>query len=104
MQTVDRAQRPNYWLSTLLLDENSSVKPLDIIVALEENNIESRPIWKPMHMQPVFADTVLVKANDDMPAVSEDIFARGVCLPSDTKMTKEEQQVVIDIIKKLWNK
>ena len=104
MQTVDNSQRPNYWLSTLLLDENSKVKPLDIIVALEENNIESRPIWKPMHMQPVFADRVLVKAEDDMPAVSEDIFARGVCLPSDTKMTHEEQQLVIDIIKNLWNK
>ena len=104
MQTVDANQRPNYWLSTLLLDENSSVKPLDIIVALEENNIEARPIWKPMHMQPVFANSVLVKANDNMPAVSEDIFARGVCLPSDTKMTKEEQQTVIDIIKNLWNK
>lgn len=104
MQTVDASQRPNYWLSTILLDENSKVKPLDIIIALQENNIEARPIWKPMHMQPVFANSVLVKADDNMPAVSEDIFARGVCLPSDTKMTREEQQTVIDIIKNLWNK
>ena len=104
MQTVDESQRPNYWLSTILLDENSPVKPLDIIIALEENNIEARPIWKPMHMQPVFANTDFVKANDDFEAVCEDIFARGVCLPSDTKMTKEEQQKVIDIIKNLWNK
>lgn len=104
MQTVDSSQRPNYWLSTILLDENSSVKPLDIIIALEENNIEARPIWKPMHMQPVFKDADFVKADESIPAISEDIFARGVCLPSDTKMTKEEQQIVIDIIKRLWNK
>lgn len=102
MQTVDASQRPNYWLSTVLLDKNSKVKPLDIIVALEQNNIEARPIWKPMHMQPVFGNTDFVKANDADGAVCEDIFARGVCLPSDTKMTHEEQQKVIDIIKNLW--
>lgn len=104
MQTVDASQRPNYWLSTILLDANSKVKPLDIIVALEENNIEARPIWKPMHMQPVFANTDFIKASDDAEAICEDIFNRGVCLPSDTKMTHEEQQKVIDIIKNLWNK
>lgn len=104
MQTVDDSQRPNYWLSTMLLSKESKVKPLDIIVALEENNIEARPIWKPMHMQPVFSNTDFIKANDEDDAVCEDIFARGVCLPSDTKMTFEEQQRVIDIIKKLWNK
>ena len=104
MQEVPTNQRANYWLSTILLDETSKVKPLDIIVALEENNIESRPIWKPMHMQPVFKDTDFVKVVESEKSVSEDIFDRGVCLPSDTKMTYEEQQKVIDIIKNLWNK
>jgi len=101
MQEVPSNQRANYWLSTIMLDENSKVKPLDIIVALEENNIEARPIWKPMHMQPVFEGTDFIKSQDK--SVCEDIFDRGVCLPSDTKMTKEEQQKVIDIIKNLWN-
>jgi len=101
MQDVPENQRPNFWLSTILLDEGSKVKPIDIILALEESNIESRPIWKPMHMQPVFEGTDFIKACEV--AVSEDIFNRGVCLPSDTKMTKEEQQKVIDIIKNLWN-
>ncbi len=103
MQPILEASKPNYWLSTILLDEKCPVKPLDIIIALEKNNIESRPIWKPMHLQPVFEGTDFITTSETL-SVSEDIFNRGVCLPSDTKMTKEEQQVVIDIIKNLWNK
>lgn len=103
MQPILKESKPNYWLSTILLKETSKVKPLDIIVALEENNIESRPIWKPMHLQPVFEGCDFVTTSETS-SVSEDIFNRGVCLPSDTKMTHEEQQAVIDIIKNLWNK
>lgn len=88
---------PNFWLSCILLDKNCPVTPEQIRLKLEESNIESRPIWKPMHMQPVFADCDFVSAFDN--PVGEDIFARGLCLPSDIKMTDEELQHTIDIIK-----
>ena len=100
MKPVPVDTKPNYWLSTMLLKEESKVTPLNIMEALEKENIESRPIWKPMHMQPVFEKYDFIKVEDK--PVSEDIFARGVCLPSDTKMTKEEQQEVIRIIKELF--
>ena len=100
MQPIPENSKPNHWLSVITLDKNSKVKPLDIMEALEKENIESRPVWKPMHKQPVFEKYDFIKVEDK--AVSEDLFERGVCLPSDTKMTKEEQQTVIDIIKNLW--
>lgn len=90
----------NHWLSCLILTPESPVKTLDIIIALEKENIECRPIWKPMHMQPVFEGCDFVSSLPQ--AASEDIFARGVCLPSDTKMTKEEQERVINSIKALF--
>ena len=97
-------ERSNQWISAITLKECSDVKPLDIIKALEKENIESRPIWKPMHMQPIFQQYDFFSHNKSKISVSEDIFARGVCLPSDTKMTKEEQERVINIIKKLFAK
>ena len=100
MKPVPVDTKPNYWLSTMLLKEESKVTPLNIMEALEKENIESRPIWKPMHMQPVFEKYDFIKVEEK--PISEDIFARGVCLPSDTKMTKEEQQEVIRIIKELF--
>lgn len=100
MKPVPADTKPNYWLSTMLLKEDSKVTPLNVMEALDKENIESRPIWKPMHMQPVFEKYDFIKVEEK--PVSEDIFARGVCLPSDTKMTKEEQQEVIRIIKELF--
>jgi dTDP-4-amino-4,6-dideoxygalactose transaminase len=90
-------QRPNYWLSTILID--GRVKPLDVILALEQENIESRPIWKPMHMQPFFE-----KYDNVGTGVAEDLFEHGVCLPSDTKMSNEDLERVVSIIKGLWLK
>ena len=101
MQPYLKNSTPNHWLSSILLEKNSKVKPLDIIVALEKANIESRPIWKPMHLQPVFADYDFI-TTEEKESISQDIFERGVCLPSDTKMTKEEQEKVIETIKKLF--
>lgn len=89
--------QPNFWLSCILIDKGCSVTPEKIRLALEEENIEARPIWKPMHMQPVFKECDFISAAA-MP-VGEDIFARGLCLPSDIKMTEDEQQHVIEIIK-----
>lgn len=91
--------RPNFWLSCILLDENCKADPIEICKKLAEENIEARPIWKPMHMQPVFADCDYISAHDKN--VGEDIFARGLCLPSDIKMTEEEQNEVIRIIKSM---
>ena len=86
---------PNYWLSCLTL--SGQVKPLDIMEALEKENIESRPIWKPMHMQPVFEGYDFIGEG-----VSEKIFESGVCLPSDTKMSDKDLNRVCNVIKGLW--
>jgi len=95
---------PNYWLSVMTLKENSPVKPLDIMLALEDNNIESRPVWKPMHLQPIFKSCSFFSHNDVGISVSQDIFERGVCLPSDTKLTDDEISEVVQIIRKLFGK
>ena len=100
MEPIPVNTKPNHWLSVITLNKNSNVKPIDIMEALDRENIESRPVWKPMHMQPIFKDYDFIKVEEE--PVSTDLFERGVCLPSDTNMTKEEQEVVIDIIKNLW--
>lgn len=89
---------PNFWLSCILLDKSCTIKPMDMINALSEHNIEARPIWKPMHLQPVFKGHDFISAEGD---VGGDIFERGLCLPSDIKMTEDEQDKVIDIIKNI---
>ena len=86
---------PNYWLSSMTL--NGKVRPIDVMEALEKENIESRPVWKPMHMQPFFEKYDFVGEG-----VSEKLFENGVCLPSDTKMTDEDLDRVCEIIKGLW--
>ncbi|MBE6673867.1 MAG: DegT/DnrJ/EryC1/StrS family aminotransferase [Ruminococcaceae bacterium] len=88
---------PNFWLSCLTINEGVDMGPLELAEKLNEANIETRPIWKPMHMQPVFKDNDFISAYDK--PVDEDIFARGICLPSDIKMTVEEQDFVIEVIK-----
>ena len=88
---------PNYWLSVMTL--KGKVRPIDVMEALEKENIESRPVWKPMHMQPFFAEYDYVGGN-----VSEKLFENGVCLPSDTKMTDEDLKRICSIIKGLWSK
>ena len=89
--------RPNFWLSCLTIDEGAGVSPAELAALLDAANIETRPIWKPMHMQPVFKNNDFVSAGES--SVGEDIFARGICLPSDIKMTEAEQDFVIEKIK-----
>lgn len=109
---------PTFWLSCLLIDkefmsnqnrtdctstydkQKGKTCPDEIREKLESFNIESRPIWKPMHMQPIYKDCDYITLGED---VSADIFARGLCLPSDHKMTNEEQDCVIEIIKSCFN-
>ena len=110
---------PNYWLSCLLIDEDAMCKqvytsteasyekqagrscPTEILEKLTALNAEGRPIWKPMHMQPIYKENPYVSAAEKN--VGEDIFFRGLCLPSDNKMTPEEQDVIIQVIKNCFN-
>ena len=92
---VNDWNEPNYWLSCITL--NGKVKPIDIIEALEADNIQSRPLWKPMHLQPFFAGYDYIGGD-----VSQKLFETGVCLPSDTKMSDEDLARVCRIIKGLW--
>ena len=105
---------PIYWLSCLIIDKDAMCKhsrteieyeythetgkscPDEIRDVLEKCNVETRPIWKPMHMQPMYRNNDYICLDED---VSRDIFDRGICLPSDINMTKEEQDKVIEIIK-----
>jgi len=109
---------PNYWLSCMLINPDAMCKqvrsdnealyikeagktcPTEILDTLAAYNAEGRPIWKPMHMQPMYRMHDFVQAgNDD---VGADIFARGLCLPSDIKMTEEEQDIIIALIKQCF--
>ena len=92
---INEWNEPNYWLSCMTL--SGKIRPLDIMEALEDDNIESRPIWKPMNMQPFFEKYDYIGED-----VGEKLFENGVCLPSDTKMTDEDLERVVEIIKKLW--
>ncbi len=102
MMPICKYGEPNYWLSCMTINEDSKVKPIDVILALEEENIESRPIWKPMHIQPLYNGYKFFNHNDYGKAVSELIFDNGLCLPSDTKNTEEDMERIINIIKNLF--
>ena len=106
---------PNNWLSCLIIDKEAMSKqvrtdldvtykkehgkscPSEILDVIAAHNAEGRPIWKPMHMQPIYKDNIFVSANES--PVNEDIFERGLCLPSDNKMTPEQQDVIIALVR-----
>jgi dTDP-4-amino-4,6-dideoxygalactose transaminase len=90
--------KSNRWLTAITIDANKSngVTREDIRLALEKDNIESRPLWKPMHLQPVFQHYPYYDNN----AVSERLFKDGLCLPSGSNMSMADQERVINIIKK----
>ena len=107
---------PNFWLSCMLIDETAMCQqilgdkvatytkepgktcPTEILETLAALNAEGRPIWKPMHLQPIYANSKFVAAEEGKNAVT-DIFHRGLCLPSDNKMTVEEQDVIIAAVR-----
>lgn len=97
MQPKLDCAEPNRWLSTLLLDKGCKITPSDMLARLDENNIEGRHLWKPMNLQPVFTECPFVSV-DDSP-VCDDLFSRGVCLPSDTKMTTDDIDCVCEMIR-----
>ncbi len=93
----------NNWLSGMAIAADSKVTPDMVMDALEQElNAECRPIWKPMHMQPLFAACDFFAHNEDGSSVGEDIFARGLCLPSDIKNTDEETEAIIRTVKALF--
>ncbi|MCE7791179.1 DegT/DnrJ/EryC1/StrS family aminotransferase [Salipaludibacillus sp. CUR1] len=85
---------PNFWLTSMILD--GPVKPIEVMEVLERENIEARPVWKPMHIQPYF-----FKCDFIGKGVCEKLFEQGICLPSDTKMTKYDLNKIVEIIKGL---
>ena len=107
--------KPIFWLSCIEILEEGMCKmergdftysyvkesgkscPEHIREKLLEYNVESRPIWKPMHLQPIYAGYDYIKVGDK--DVCADIFDRGLCLPSDIKMSEEEQDIIIEIIR-----
>ncbi|MGE5422989.1 MAG: DegT/DnrJ/EryC1/StrS family aminotransferase [Ignavibacteriales bacterium] len=97
MMPINEWNEPNYWLSCMTLE--GRVRPTDIIDALKKEDIESRHIWKPMHLQPFFKDYDFFGEG-----VSEYIFENGICLPSDTKMTEKDLDRIVGVIKKLLKK
>ena len=116
----ETASEPNFWLSCLLIDENAMCKqtrtsteasyvseagkscPTQILDALAACNAEGRPIWKPMHLQPIYSGRPFVSITPGAD-VGADIFARGLCLPSDIKMTAEEQKQIIAIVRSCFD-
>lgn len=96
---VNEWNEPNYWLSAIQL--TGDIRPIDLIEALEKENIESRPVWKPMHLQPFYEKYDYIHLGTD---VAAELFENGVCLPSDTKMTDEDLHRVCETIKELWAK
>jgi dTDP-4-amino-4,6-dideoxygalactose transaminase len=95
MMPVNDWNVPNFWLSCIIL--TGKIRPLDIMNALDKENIESRPIWKPMHLQPFFEKYDYIGNG-----ASEYLFENGLCLPSDTKMTDMDLIRITTIIKGLW--
>ena len=122
MNPYDAADsEPNFWLSCITVNKDAMSNqqrteteatyikepgkscPTEILEALTNANAEGRPIWKPMHMQPIYKDCDFIKASCDGEDVGMDIFERGLCLPSDIKMTESEQNAIIEIIKSCFN-
>lgn len=109
----------NYWLSCMIIDKEATTKqtrtdleatyvkevgktcPTEILELLLKYNAEGRPIWKPMHMQPIFKDNDFIQV-DEAIDVGADIFDRGLCLPSDNKMTPEQQAIIIELVRSLF--
>lgn len=86
----------NRWLTCIVLDKNHPKTPEDIRLALEKENIEGRPLWKPMHMQPVFKRTPYYGDG-----VSEDLFQRGLCLPSGSNLSEEDLGRVAEVVRRV---
>jgi dTDP-4-amino-4,6-dideoxygalactose transaminase len=100
MNPLNEEGEANNWLSCITI-EKGFVSPNQILDALEAENIEGRPIWKPMHQQPIFADYDYFPHQKGID-VSADIFSRGLCLPSDIKNTAADMDKIIKIVRSFF--
>ncbi|MFR5681575.1 MAG: DegT/DnrJ/EryC1/StrS family aminotransferase, partial [Faecalimonas umbilicata] len=98
MPIHEEYQECNCWLSAIILSKRCTISPLDIQSALEKENIEARPVWKPMHLQPFFGNHDYI----DNGAVAQKLFERGLCLPSDTKILEEDLKKIVEIVKRIF--
>lgn len=116
---ISEIMEPNFWLSCMIINKEAMCKqvrgdkeasyvsetgkscPTEILERLAECNAEGRPIWKPMHMQPIYAECPFVSVNGG--DVGADIFERGLCLPSDNKMTVQQQAKIIEIVRRCFD-
>ncbi|MGL2966858.1 DegT/DnrJ/EryC1/StrS family aminotransferase [Flavobacterium sp. XGLA_31] len=90
----------NHWLSCIVLDpEKTKITSEDLRLTLERDNIESRPLWKPMHLQPVFADCAYFGSD-----ISEKLFTNGLCLPSSSNLTDNDRERIAKVIRSLFNR
>lgn len=97
MMPIGPGVEPNYWLTCISFDpSDAAVQPEEVRRALEELDIESRPVWKPLHLQPLYRDATVVGGN-----VAERIFARGLCLPSGSALAMDDQERVIAVVQRL---
>lgn len=133
MNPIVKDTEPNYWLSAMIIDkdymcrqirddskalyiaEDGKTCPTEILEIISSINAEGRPIWKPMHMQPMYRMHEFITKNGSGRAktnayiagyvtdVGADIFERGLCLPSDNKMTPEQQERIIEVIKRCFD-
>ena len=103
MAPVLEGCKPNFWLSVITINEGCEVTPDEIINALEENNIESRRAWNPMHNQPIFSDADFISCQEGE-SVGDDIFRRGICMPSGTAMTDDDLEKVAAVFRKVFEK
>ncbi len=91
---------PNNWLTVIKLNDKCKVNFMDIINELQKNDVESRPAWKPMHLQPIFRNCEFFTSAKNG-SISETIFNKSVCLPSDTKMTEGQVECVSNVVNKV---
>ena len=114
MNPIPENSEPNFWLSCMTVNpgamceqklydteytytkESGKTCPVEILEALKTINAEGRPLWKPMHLQPLFKKYDYITVNNDN---GKDLFMRGLCLPSDNKMTEEQQDAVIKAVR-----
>ena len=105
MNPLNQDGEANNWLSCILLSEEciqNNITPMVIMDVLEKENIESRPIWKPMNLQPVYRGNDFIQAENNKVSVGEDIFNRGLCLPSDIKNTDEDMARIVKVIREIF--
>lgn len=103
MNPLNPGGEANNWLSCITLEKGSCIRPEDVMEKLESENIESRPIWKPMNLQPLYreCDFIQVESRNGV-SVGEDIFNRGLCLPSDIKNTEDDMERIEEIIQEMF--